>query len=55
MTVLLLPMPYAPYCCIYSKGFENGLLQDAVPDDTSIIPTLLRANNKATGTPLSDM
>lgn len=31
------------------------VLQDVVPDGTSIIPTLLHANNKATGTPLSDL
>ncbi|KAL3159252.1 hypothetical protein ABBQ32_011220 [Trebouxia sp. C0010 RCD-2024] len=29
--------------------------KDVVPDGTSIIPTLLHANNKATGTPLSDL
>ena len=30
-------------------------LQDTVPSDTSIIPTLLHSNNKATGAPLTDL
>ena len=55
------PSLYAVPMCILSKSYQSVRLkghmcvQDTVPDDTSIILTLLHANNKATGAPLTDM
>ena len=52
-----------PCCCppmllsthaVYSCCFLC-YLQDTIPSDNSIIPMLLKANNKATGTPLTDL
>ena len=42
---------YLPCCLPYCLP----CLQDTIPSDTSIIPMLLKANNKATGTPLTDL
>ena len=37
-----------PCCCL-------PCVQDTVPSDNSIISMLLKANNKTTGTPLTDL
>lgn len=40
---------------VWFKRNPNNPYKDATPSENSIIPTLLRANNKSTGVPLSDL
>jgi len=49
-----LPLLLSTHAVVYSCRYLP-CLQDTIPSDTSIIPMLLKANNKATGTPLTDL